>query len=74
MEKDNKKVTYYAPGLLDWQMLLKVNQATVKIHFTGGYMSPNGPVSARFVTNQSGLIHLIENSQQFKQGRVKRWQ
>lgn len=62
--------TYIAPGMLDWQMCVLVGEARVRIHFSGGFISPNGLVPAKFSTDQAALQKIIEGSTQYRRGRV----
>ena len=63
--------TYIAKGLLDFQMSVNVQGAIIRICFSGGYMGPNGVVSARYSTDNPALQKIIEQSEHFKIGRVK---
>lgn len=70
MEKE--KITYIAPGMLEWQMCVKVGKALVRVCFSGGFMGSNGLVPARCSTSDKALQRIIEESAQFRAGRVRR--
>ncbi|MDE6442967.1 MAG: hypothetical protein K2K64_00900 [Muribaculaceae bacterium] len=65
--------TYIAPGMLDWQMCVLVGDAKVKVNFTGGFISPNGLIPAKFTTGQTALQKIIEGSPQYARRRVVLW-
>lgn len=62
--------TYAARGLLDFQMALNVGGAIVRLVFSGGMMGSTGVVSAKYITDNEALQKIIENSPQFKGGRI----
>ena len=64
------KKTYYAKGMLEWSMKLKLNDASLRIHFTGGTITLDGISPARFVTTNPAIQHIIENSGDFKKRRI----
>lgn len=62
--------TYISPGLLDWHLRVCVGKATVNVHFSGGHLGPNGMKPASFSTDQAALQKIIEESPQFRRGRI----
>lgn len=63
---------YGVDGLTEWQVLLVAGRAKVKLRFTGGSMSGYGQVPAKFITKNAAIAKIIENSEYFKQGRIRR--
>lgn len=64
--------TYLARGLLDYRMVLKTGGVTLRLLFSGGSMSSNGVIPARYTTDNEAIQKLIEKSPQFKNGRIIR--
>ena len=64
------KKTYAARGLLEWQMVIDVKGALLRICFSGGSMGTNGVLAARYVTDNPAIQKMIENSEQFRKGIV----
>lgn len=62
--------TYAARGLLDFQMAVNVQGATIRLHFSGGQMGINGIISAKYTTDNPVLQKIIEESSHFKENRV----
>ena len=63
--------TYYAPGLLDLQLVLHAGKAWTTVHFTGGRLSGYGDYRASFTTDDTTLQALIEKSRDFLSGRIR---
>lgn len=63
---------YAVDGLTEWVALINVGKAKVRIPFTGGSMSAYGCVPARFGTYSQALAMLIEKSDHFINGKIKR--
>ena len=66
------KATFYAPGLLDLTLTIKVGGSWTAITFEGGYKSGYGTRWATFITEDPVLSKIIENSQYFRKGIVKK--
>lgn len=64
------KKTYAARGLLDWQLALNVGGAIIRICFSGGSMGSNGVVPAKYVTENPAIQRIIEETDQYKSGRI----
>ena len=67
----NKKV-YRAPGMLDFQLVIRAGAAWVTVHFKGGRADGYGDYSAIFATGDPALQFLIENSPEYRTGRIVR--
>lgn len=61
---------YIAPGLLDLTMRVRAGDAWVTVSFTGGHSVGFNRRWASFTTNDEVMIHLIENSPEFRSGKV----
>ena len=73
MDKNKNKIirkTYAARGLLDFRMVINVTGAVLRLCFSGGYMGTNGVVPAKYTTENEALQKIIENTRNFKSGRV----
>ncbi len=67
-----KRITYGVYGMMEYQALIKVgSKATLKVLFTDGSMTALGQNPARFTTSDFIVQHAIENSADFKRGRIK---
>lgn len=65
------KKTYGAPNYMDWVAQIKAGSATVRVHFTGGALSVYGVTPAEYTTSNTFIQTVIEQSQYFKEGRIK---
>lgn len=61
---------YLAPGFTEWIALIPIGKARIRIPFTGGSVSGYGTVPAKFTTSSAALAKLIENSRQFRTGKI----
>lgn len=66
-----EKITYGAPRLVDWVAQIKAGAATVRVHFTGGALTSYGVTPAEYTTSNPFIQKVIENSNYFKEGRIK---
>lgn len=64
------KKIYIAPGLLDLRMVLHAGAAWITVDFKGGRACGYGEYSASFATADPALQYLIEESPEFKSGRI----
>lgn len=64
------KKTYGTKCYVEWQALIYVGKAKISIPFTGGAITGNGVSPATFTTNRPVLQKIIENSAQFKSGKI----
>lgn len=65
------KTVYGVYGLTEWQVLIPAGRAKVRVRFTGGSLSSYGVVPATFATSNPYVRHLIQNSDEFRSGRIK---
>lgn len=63
--------TYIAPGLLDFRLVVRAGKAWTTIDFTGGRSSGYGNCWARFSTSDAVVQAMIENSPEYRNGKVK---
>lgn len=68
------RYVYGISGLTEWQALITVGSARVRIPFTGGSLSAYGQVPARFSTTDASVARIIEDSVYFKSRRIRRLQ
>lgn len=65
-----EKITYGAPGLVDWAAQIKVGAARVRVHFTGGALTSLGITPAEYSTTNPFIQKVIEGSAYYKDGRI----
>ena len=65
-------MVYIVRGLLDWKMTINTGGAILRFHFSGGTMGPNGVVPARYCTDNEALQKIIENSEPYRKGMIRR--
>lgn len=65
-----KKIIYGVAGMLDYQALIKVGSAKMKISFTNGSSNEAGRTPATFSTDNPIVQLAIENSKEFKSGLI----
>lgn len=70
MKKQN--IIYGVVGMLEYQALIKVGSAKIKIPFTNGSTNESGRTPATFSTNNPIIQLAIENSKEFKCGLIRR--
>lgn len=63
--------TYGVDGMMDWQCQIPVGRAKAIVHFTGGTMTSYGVTPAEYSTGDPVKQKIIENSDHFKNGRIK---
>ena len=63
--------TYGIYGLLEWHGYIVSGTTRMKVSFTNGSMSAWGVAPATFTTKNPLTQHIIEDSDQFKGGRIK---
>ena len=63
--------TYGINGLLEWHGYVECSGVRMKVDFTNGSVTAFGVAPATFTTENSLTQHIIENSEQFKKGRIK---
>ncbi|MCI6671851.1 MAG: hypothetical protein MSG77_04860 [Prevotella sp.] len=70
MKKQN--IIYGVAGMLEYQALIKVGSAKMKIPFTNGSSNEAGRTPATFSTSNTVIQLAIENSKEFKAGLISR--
>lgn len=63
--------TYGIFGLLEWHGYVTSGTTRMKVSFTNGSTSAWGVAPATFTTKDALTQHIIENSDQFKGGRIR---
>ena len=63
--------TYGVSGLMDWTTQIKAGKVSVSVHFTGGALTAYGVTPAKYSTSNPFFQSVIENSEQYKNGRIK---
>ena len=66
-----KRITYGVSGMMEYQAVIKVGKNNMKVLFTDGSVSAMGVNPATFTTENFMVQHAIENSSDFKRGRIK---
>ncbi len=65
-----KRITYGVYGMMEYQALIKIGKATLKVLFTDGSLTAFGQNPAKYTTSDFLVQHAIENSSDFKRGRI----
>lgn len=65
-----KRITYGVNGMMEYQAIIKVGRATLKVTFTDGSITAMGQNPAQYTTSDFIVQHAIENSSDFKRGRI----
>lgn len=66
-----KRITYGVSGMMEYQTIIRFGKNTLKVTFTGGSMNAIGVTPATFTTNNFLIQQAIENSNEFKCGRIR---
>lgn len=66
-----KRITYGVYGMMEYQTIIKIGRATLKVLFTDGSMTAIGQNPAKYTTSDFLVQHAIENSSEFKKGRIQ---
>ena len=69
--KNQFKKTYGVSGLIDWQAQIKAGKASLIVTFTGGGLTSYGVTPAQYTTENILYQKIIENSKDFKRGKIK---
>ena len=69
--KNQFKKTYGVSGLIDWQAQIKAGKACLVVTFTGGGLTSYGVTPAQYTTENILFQKIIENSKEFKKGKIK---
>ena len=65
-----KRITYGVYGMMEYQAIIKIGRATLKAMFTDGSITAMGQNPAQYTTSDFIVQHAIENSSDFKKGRI----
>ena len=66
-----KRLTYGVYGMMEYQTIIKIGRATLKVLFTDGSMTAIGQNPAKYTTSDFLVQRAIENSSEFKKGRIQ---
>lgn len=66
-----KRITYGVLGMMEYQGLIRFGRSTLKVNFSGGSMNAIGVTPATFTTGNFLIQQAIENSSEFKRGRIR---
>lgn len=66
-----KRITYGVFGMMEYQSIIKIGRATLKVLFTDGSITSLGQNPAQYTTSDFIVQHAIENSSDFKRGRIR---
>lgn len=69
-EMKKKRITYGVYGMMEYQAIIKIGRATLKVMFTDGSITAMGQNPAQYTTSDFIVQHAIENSSDFKKGRI----
>lgn len=67
-----RRITYGVAGMMEYQAVIKIGKATMKVNFTDGSTTSMGSNPARFSTDNLMVQHAIEHSESFKRGLIKK--
>lgn len=56
--------------MMEYQAIIKIGRATLKVLFTDGSLTAFGQNPAKYTTSDFVVQHAIENSSDFKRGRI----
>ena len=65
-----KRIPYGVYGMMEYQAIIKIGRATLKVMFTDGSITAMGQNPAQYTTSDFIVQHAIENSSDFKKGRI----
>lgn len=66
-----KRITYGVSGMMEYQTVIRFGKNILKVTFTGGSMNAIGVTPATFTTTNFLIQKAIENSCEFKRGRIR---
>ncbi|MDO4929638.1 MAG: hypothetical protein Q4E59_00735 [Bacteroidales bacterium] len=67
-----QKITYGVYNIVEWHALLKSGKATISVHFVNGATTTAGVVPAVFTTSDPIIQIMIERTEEYRSGRIKR--
>lgn len=65
-----KRITYGVTGMMEYQAVIKIGRSQMKVLFTDGSATGYGMNPAMYTTDNLIVQKAIENSDQFKRGRI----
>lgn len=65
-----KRITYGVYGMMEYQTIIKIGRATLKVLFTDGSITSIGQNPAMYTTSDFLVQRAIENSSEYKKGRI----
>lgn len=68
-----RKVTYGVQGMMTYQALIPAGRVNVKLTFEGGSVTASGRRPATFTTDNFMIQQIIENSEDFRKGKIFRY-
>lgn len=66
-----KRITYGVSGMMEYQCIIRFGKNALKVTFTGGSMNAIGVTPATFTTDSFLIQQAIENSGEYKRGRIR---
>lgn len=66
-----RKTTYGVYNLIEWQAILRMGRAVVRIPFTGGSITTQGVTPATYTTSDPIIQYAIERSPEYHSGKIK---
>lgn len=66
-----KRITYGVDGMMEYQAIITVGKAKMKVHFSDGFVTAMGITPATFTTDNLIVQRAIEQSSDYKRGRIK---
>ena len=67
-----QKITYGVDGMMEFQAVIKVGKAHLKVEFTGGSFSSMSRRPATYTTDNFMVQNAIENSSEYKRGLIRK--
>lgn len=65
-----KRIIYGVYGMMEYQTIIKIGRATLKVLFTDGSITSIGQNPAMYTTSDFLVQRAIENSSEYKKGRI----
>ncbi len=65
-----KKKIYGVSGMMEYQAVIRIGKAMMKVPFSDGSATAMGTKPAKFTTSNFVVQHAIEHSADFKRGRI----
>lgn len=65
-----KRITYGVRGMMEYQSVIRIGRATLKVLFTDGSMTSLGLNPAKYTTSDFLVQRAIESSADFRRGRI----